>query len=112
MDIAMDPRLVAAMARHRLRGSIVATVVKAGDAGLAEDDLRAGFERLAAVGARTPELRRALQGDFEWAVRSLGRDGLIVLEAGRLKLGPNARAWLDRWSEQRTAAVAPQEAEA
>lgn len=99
----MDPRLVAAMARHRLRGAIVATVVRAGPDGIAEDDIRAGLRRVMAAGAT--------QADVEWGMRSLGRDGLLTLDAGRVKLGPKAVEWLKAWAEQRIAA-APTEAKA
>lgn len=99
-DLAMDPRLVAALARARLRAAVVATVVRAGADGLAEADLLVGLRRVVFAGAT--------QQDIEWVMRSLERDGLLLTLAGRVRLGPAALTWLRNWSAERIAATAPE----
>lgn len=103
--MSMDPRLVATLARVRLRAGLVQAVAAAGRDGLPEEQVLAGLRRLVLF-AQAP------QREVEWAMRSLHADGLIVLVAGRYYLGPSAVAWLKRWVEQRAAAVAPEEQKA
>lgn len=100
MDIAMDPRVIASMARHRLRGAVVQRVARAGS--VPEVEMLAGLQRLRDV-AKVP------QTEIDWVMRSLARDGLVLLEAGVYQLGPAALAWLNEWASQKAAAVAPQE---
>jgi hypothetical protein len=104
-DIAMDPRLVAALARVHLRAAVVGHVARAEPAGLSETDMRDGLLRVIL-------LAKAPHAEVEWVMRSLERDGLIVHLAGQVHLGPKSLEILDRWSAGKIATQAPQAPEA
>lgn len=102
----VDARLAAQLWQHRFRGALVATIHKAGDAGAPEEDVALALARFMAETRRLdPDGHGVSPESVEAVVRSLYVDGLLVREAGRVKLGPNFKAYMKRWSEQRVVAA-------
>lgn len=93
----VDASLAAQLWQHRFRGALVATVHKAGEQGVPEEDLAVSLARFHAATKVPFE-------SLERVVRSLYVDGLLVLEGGRVKLGPDFAAYMKRWGAQRIVA--------
>jgi hypothetical protein len=100
-SIYVPPQVRARLATENLVKATLGAVDKAGAAGLPVEALRTGYRRMCV----SPALAQHIEN-------RLVREGIVVLEADRLKMGtPEAlRAYLarSRWDESRVIAVAPE----